>query len=136
MNNKRKLKKKKERENKSKAKVLKLREKLRKQSRWEKHKEREDRKMRDRIMPYRKADDPQYQAEEQSKKLLQIEKNLEELKRLEKEFEEEQVERSDLNAVLEADGYSSLGEKMSHLGEVAQKMATEELNKEDENTEK
>jgi len=124
-------KKKKAREKKSKEKVLKRREVLRKQKREERAEEKDRRYYEVKGQTFRKepAVTPQTQVRDPSKVKevkARLEHNMEILKALEAEYDQEQEMRKKTHDKLEADGATTLREKMDLIAETA----TEEVGKE------
>ena len=106
----------KKREKAAKKKVLARRKATRAEASKKRKLEMIEEKTRNKIEPYRKADDPDDTA-------LKIEKNMKVLKALEEQYKKEMAEREDLNEMLEKEGYKTLEDKMKHLHEEAEKKA-------------
>ena len=102
---------------------LRLERKLQKE---EMIKEMEMQVMNNGVVPPAKPGHPEAAARreaEQSKKIAdKLAHNLEILKALEKEFEEEEGRRNELNQKLESEGYTTMKEKMNALHEKALKL--------------
>jgi hypothetical protein len=112
-NKKLKEKKKKKREDRAKVTVLVKRKALRAKIKHDKEVARIDRQYNKKLVPYvRPEKAAQIRMENNNKIKQQIEHNLEILKALEAEYLKEQKEKTDRNANLEAEGHTTLKEKM------------------------
>ena len=123
----RKEKKKKAREEKGKAKVLRQRAVTRKAAKLEKMAQRIENNATPKITPYKKDQDEAYQAQKSRENL---EHNVAILRALEEQYKEEMSHKQNLNDDLEAEGYSSLEEKMNALHKQAIELA--EVHEKDE----
>lgn len=128
VNKKQQEKKRKERERTSYAKVMKRRESLRAERKLAKEEDRQRQQIEE--MSHGKSQpiiaDEQKAAERDAAKSAavaeQLRKNLEILEALEKEYDEEQQRRVDVNQQLESEGYVSIKEKMDALHKKALEM--------------
>ena len=121
-------KKKKSRELKAKARVAARRHKLGQIKKEEKQSARLSKKFRDKIKPIVKDPEAKKKLEEiEAKKTLEkLEKNMQVLKALEEEYIKEKEAKKQLNEELEAEGYSTLKEKMKALEDRAKASMTPE----------
>jgi hypothetical protein len=120
-NKKLKEKKKKKREDRAKATVLVKRKALRAKIKHDKEVARIDRQYNKKLVPYvRPEKAAQMRFESDNKIKQQIEHNLEILKALEAEYLKEQKEKAERNANLEAEGHTTLKEKMDVMNNTAQ----------------
>jgi hypothetical protein len=130
-------KKRKARERKSKEKVLKKRAQIRAKAKHEREVARVEHKHRNRQQPYMKRETRErITAEKDEQVKQQLERNMDILKALEEEYAKEMVQKAELNAELEADGHSTLQEKLDTIAareavtlEAQAKMAEDEEEK-------
>lgn len=111
--------KKKQRELDSKKKVQKRREGLRKQAKYDKQLDKDVRASQDKLMPYVNPEKQKLRVQKQ------IEQNMQLLKKLEQEYEQEQNARQGINDRLESEGHQTLREKVEAMGKEAIALADE-----------
>jgi hypothetical protein len=121
-------KKKKAREMKAKARVLSRRQKLDQLKKEERRGARLSKKFREKLKPIVKDPEAKKRFEEiESKKTLEkLEKNMQVLKALEEEYIREKEAKKQLNEELEAEGHTTLKEKMKALEDRAKSSMTPE----------
>lgn len=104
----------------AKAKVLRRREQSRKAAKLERMAKKIEKDSQPKLVPYKKDQDEEYQAQKAKENL---EHNIEILRALEEQYKEEMASKQSLNEDLEAEGYDSLEEKMNALHKQAIEIA-------------
>lgn len=121
---KKRMEKKKKRDRETYKKMLIKKEKIRVQTVKDNELKRLEKETEPKLVPYRKevkAQTPEIEA--------QIEANFRELQKLEEQYELELTEREGLNEALEAEGFTTIQEKLNFLNEQAQEEAKKVLEK-------
>jgi hypothetical protein len=124
---KKRMEKKKKREREVYKKTLARRERIRKESAEDEKLKRLERETEPKLVPYRKAVRSDARSPEEIE--ARIVENLKELQKLEEQYEQEVAEREGLNEALEAEGFTTVQEKLNFLNEQAQEKAKEALEK-------
>lgn len=124
-----KLQKKRQKEKENRKEALKKREEMRKPAREEREQHRRERrisKLRSNMADYQFFDTESFKDLDDSK-LEQLEKNVEVLRGLEKEWQEENNKKMALNKDLEAQGHATLDEKLRAVSEATIQQQKEEM---------
>ena len=119
---KKKFEKKKKREQEGYLKTLKRREKIRQEAKRDKERSKLEREVRIKLKPFVK-EGPKPHAKTEEEVIAQIEENFAALKVLEEQYQRVNEEREGLNSALEAEGFTTLKEKMDFLNKQAMEQA-------------